>query len=392
MDSGCLNPFPLDIPPAQDIAIHRVVVACGATSACSRFYGGGASGSLIIDTHVCGDDHAAHPFTIGNVDASRGFIHVFDDFSLDVVFSEIDTVSDFLSYLRRREAFLTQSPFAILATGEEQLLALYLTKIDQAGQHDFVLPADAPAKPDGIVLDESHWRAMRQNPQYLAKKKADRVSFLWDKLIEYFVLHARAGNNIAAGAARSVEGIEWGLRRMASEHRLRRRQLGNALDDFLRNAEPGRPRTRMVYSNDHPENVYLFLIAPQGEVSDDEYRDGRRAFLEAYCRVAKVRRPTAKYVIGFALGSRNDKRGSEDLIVLDARKWSAEEQADAEALQGEAQLLLDENVVLQETYDREYPVAERKDARPGASNSSSRNRERKKRKAQRKSRKRNRNR
>ena len=37
---------------------------------------------------------------------------------------------------------------------------------------------------DGISLDEGFWEDMRVNPQYVARKKADEVSYVWDQLIE----------------------------------------------------------------------------------------------------------------------------------------------------------------------------------------------------------------
>ena len=39
------------------------------------------------------------PFTVGQVNPSKGFVHVFDDATLPLVLQQLDTVSDFVYYL-----------------------------------------------------------------------------------------------------------------------------------------------------------------------------------------------------------------------------------------------------------------------------------------------------
>jgi hypothetical protein len=131
LDKQCRTPFPLAIPPLETRVIHRVVVALGASRRVEKYFAGNSRGSLMLASWLRGPDHVkqvkgAQPFTVGHVDPSKGFVHVFDDVTLDIVLSELDTIADFVQYLTAKIAFL-QSCDRIHCAGEEAfLLAFYL--------------------------------------------------------------------------------------------------------------------------------------------------------------------------------------------------------------------------------------------------------------------------
>ena len=91
--------------------IHRVVVAHGALNDAENVLGG--SGSLMIVPGIVGDEHqlprekGGQPFAIGRVSATKPFVHVLDDTSLDLLLKNLDTVWDFVGYLRKKEAFIS---------------------------------------------------------------------------------------------------------------------------------------------------------------------------------------------------------------------------------------------------------------------------------------------
>lgn len=80
------------------------------------------SGSLIINPLIKGDEHLKNPFMIGIPNPNKPYVHVFDDIALDVVLNELDTISDFIDYLEKKEEFITSGKL-ISAAGEEDLLA-----------------------------------------------------------------------------------------------------------------------------------------------------------------------------------------------------------------------------------------------------------------------------
>jgi hypothetical protein len=351
LDRQCTKPFPLPLPSPEHARYHRIAVTRGTYDACVRYYGGGGTGSLRIST----DPQPAMPFTIGRVQPDMPYVHVLDEFTLDVILSELDTIGDLVAYLRKKEELLTQPNRMIVATGEEQLLAIYLTNLNTAGEHDIVLPFDAE-KADTIMFDEGFWEDMIRDPQYAAKKKADRESYAWDRLIEQFIKHASPrtiGTEVDVGPSY----MERALRIMAAEPRLRRRQLGHALIDAIQKSVGSR-LTRLVASNDYPDTVYMFLVLPNKEgLPYDEYRKYRVALLLAYCKVAKLQAPRAKHVVGIAVDSPDPERkgGSEDLIYLDISDWTTANETEARMIQKEFGLMRDENVRLQQGSDKEYP-------------------------------------
>lgn len=355
LDAHCQNKLAIELPDVDKLRVHRVCVALGVYEACKDYFGGNSLGSLVVDSGIQGAGEHNRPFHIGAVNPEKGFVHVFEDFTLDAVFAELDTIADFIAYLTKREIFLTREKPIILAAGEEQLLSIYLTHMNSEGEHDFVLPNDGYNKLDFVALDESFWDSMVQNAQYRAKKQADRISYAWDRLIEHFIKYGGIYDDVGHRRTKPTD-MEWGLRFMAAEPRIRRRQLAHALVDLLHNTLQGKRATRVVYSNDFPELVYVFLVLPQLKSENyEEYRENRKALLQAYCKVAKLRCQDASYIIGLATENYGSKGASEDLAVLDVREWTHEMQEEAEYIKKEALLLLDDNVSITEGRAQEYP-------------------------------------
>src|SRR4051812_46698174 len=93
--------FPFKLHSRPGLRFHKIAVATGAKEACRTFFRGG-SGSLMITTGTDStiqsndaDEIAVKAFTVSYHDRSHGIVHVFDDVTLDIVMSELDTISDF---------------------------------------------------------------------------------------------------------------------------------------------------------------------------------------------------------------------------------------------------------------------------------------------------------
>src|SRR5258706_412401 len=129
LDPKCTQQFPLDLPTQP--RFHTILVTHGISDACKTHFNGG-SGSLILRSDLKG--FAAHtiPFTIGDLDPERTFVHIFDDTTLDIIMKTLDTIADFTQYLRDKEALLRAHH--IMAAGEEELLAAYLTTTTADGR------------------------------------------------------------------------------------------------------------------------------------------------------------------------------------------------------------------------------------------------------------------
>jgi hypothetical protein len=145
LDRSCTQRFPVVLPPPGETKFHRIVVAHGASRRCREALGG--SGSLMIAPLVVGEmhyrrsgDREVTPFFVGRVDTSHGYVHVFDDTTLDIVMTARDTITDFVDYLTKEEA-LIESGRLVCAAGEEELLACYLGTMNADHEHDFIFPA-----------------------------------------------------------------------------------------------------------------------------------------------------------------------------------------------------------------------------------------------------------
>ena len=166
--------------------IHCVVVARGAGRACATYFGDDM-GSLRVRPDISGKQHCAAdalPFAVGDVNPRGSFVHVVDDVTLDIVLGELDTVLDFTDYLTRKAAFI-RSGLLQSAAGEQDLLAHYAIRMNDEGEHDF----DAGRGGSPVNLPAGEYQRFAQDPRYLARREANRLSYVWDRLIEKFTSH-----------------------------------------------------------------------------------------------------------------------------------------------------------------------------------------------------------
>jgi hypothetical protein len=340
LDRACTSRFPIALPNRGNARIHRIVVAHGVSARCRACHGG--TGTLMVTPAIVGEHHYGYPerpvmpFVVGELDTTRGYVHVLDDQALDVLLGTLDTVSDFVTYLTRKED-LVRSGKLIAAAGEDELLAVYLTHFD-GKEHHFPVPEGAT----GVLFDEGYWADFAKNPQRLAQLSANEISYTWDGLIEEFAKHMLAGTS-AFRSHDDVREVEPALRYMAAEARTRRRMLATALMDLLQRAPtPGsRIAVRVAASNDPSDPAYVFLtLEPDPEEAEDEYRRKRRDWLEAYCFVARYLNSKVPAVVGLAMEPGLDRASrSEDVLVLESKDWSPEAEARARYLHEEVGLL-----------------------------------------------------
>ena len=356
-DAKCTRPLPVRLPPAERARYHLVAVTRGSLDACKRYFDGGF-GTPVIDTMVVGDAHLTAPFRIGIPLPNKPFVHVFDEFSLELIHQEQDTIKDFTAYLTARENFLGNAGVAIFAAGEEQLLSAYLMYMD--GENHSFLPGSASQEsaPDLINFDSSFFENLQRNTKYLAKKEADKLSYFWDDLVEKFI---RLGDHklVRPDIVQSLDHMEEGLRIVASESRFRRRILAEAFEQLAIKAArtPGSTIFRTVLSEQGEELIYVFLIIARREGEPyDAYRHRRSFMLSSYCMCAKLKfeHATTFVGLGFDHPVKNYEGGSEDLMVLRPPPLTEGDRVRLNALRQELGILSD-TVTMQRYHATEYP-------------------------------------
>jgi hypothetical protein len=366
LDRRCTIPFPINLPDPAKAIFHRIVVAHDAARACKEKLGG--SGSLMLDTSVVGDGHLNTPFTIGQINPTKGYVHVFDDTTLSIVMSTLDTITDFTAYLTKKERLLTGNK-VVWAAGEDELLGLYLRKLNRAGEHDFVFDEDY----NFYIFEEGFWKAFANSPERHAQIESNRISYSWDKLIEKFAFNAMSGTQYFT-TGHPLREQEVVFRFLAREPRTHRRALAislhQVLERSLNSSGPLEVRVIPPISPGSPHYVFLFLKRKAG-VTDKQYRNVRMNLLANYCRVTKLKFPQATNVVGIASEAGLPPQRSEDFIYMDASRWSAKDEAKAKEIQNKFGLLREVRPGAMRQH--EYPVDHAGRPRRTRSTSPSRN-------------------
>jgi hypothetical protein len=356
LDAACKRPLPIKLPAVDRARHHLVAVTRGSREACLKLFPD-SFGTLQINTDVEGHTHYKTPFTVGVVDRSKHFVHVFDEFSLEVAMDEMDTITDFLAYLKAREAFLSETDTTVVAAGEEQLIAAYISNGDSS-MHPFLPDAVGSEKPGLVMFDDSHYPGLIRRPEYQEKRRQDKRSRAWDDLLERLI---RLGDPklVNPEIEQPNHETEEALRLMAAESRFRRHLLTESLLEMLTAAaeEPGKRRARVFSTREQSDLVYIFLVTPKRpNESDDDYRKHRVAMLHAYCRCAKLRFAQSVIFIGLGLDhpARDYEMSSEDVIVFTCHEYTPAEKTETERFQRELGIL-GEGLTMREGFATEFP-------------------------------------
>jgi len=295
----------LNLPAWKEQVIHRVVVALGGKNKVPIFFG----------------------------DFGKGFVHVLDDTSFGIILQELDTISDFIDYLSEKEQYYMAGKETPLLAGEENLLALYL----HSGKK-------LPSNYNIVHVEGELWDSFTKKSEYLRKKNEDKISYLWDDIIEEIAKDVLEGN---LEFSRSPDNGEMILRTMAREYRFSRRILGKSFAEFILLSSENKLRSRMLRS---PSGVMYVLLALPHNI-DREYR---RAELGSRCFITRGLNLDCKTVIGIATEKSEPGVGhSFDLYYLYLPNWTEEHQKQMESLQKETGFFV--NPVRAEAHEDEYP-------------------------------------
>ena len=277
----------LAFPDAPQRRIHRVAVALGG------------DGKVPIQYGYFG----------------KGFVHVFDGISFQIIMSELDTITDFIKYLGAKEELYESGIQTIFHGGEEDLLAFYL-------HHG----REFPKNYDLCIIDDNLWLGFISRPEYRAKKDADDDSYVWDQLLGILSDDILRGD-IEFGP--NLSESEIAIRVMAREDRFSRRILGKSFIEFYELAGQKKVRSRMVLGMS--DVTYVFLAMPHGED-----RKFRVAELGGRCYVARGLHQDRNTVIGLATEQYEQGKGfSFDITFLYKPTWTDEDQRQMEFCQKE---------------------------------------------------------
>lgn len=326
LDKTCATPLPIALPDPNTARYHLIAVTRGGHLAGSEFYGGGSSGSLMLLTNLLGKaTHEKTPFHVGYPLETGRFVHVLDEVTANLLLDELDTVPDFVAYLRKKEEFLGQVGVIVSVPGEEELLARYMATMRDEGHAFPKVPRDV----NFVALPEGDWDVYLKSPQRAAKKQADEISYMWDALIEHHSTFIRSGTAIAV--PQPPEGMtvdhERIVRALAAQPRLARRSLAADLHHAMKRSDSGHMFARVKMTGRPPSQAFVFLTIPRtpGEDYETTYRERRIHALTVYCHAIKESMPTLNEAVGIGSEPFSEGTASHDFMYVDLSQMSAEE-------------------------------------------------------------------
>ena len=306
LDKACTQAFPIELPPPERMRLHGIVVAAGANDASKRARPH-FEGRLTIDSGCAGSKKRANfpAFTLGDIDPSKPFVHVFDRGGIAMLLTHLNTITDFANYLNLRERAIRTKQIGS-ACGEDDILGVYLQSTLDDGSHAFPfregLKANILRGRLGVVLNDAGFKR---------KQIADQESYLWDELISQFGTYLIEGTAALEGDANTFHERQTVLRVMAQESRLSRRMFAQGILDGLETmAAQTEPRYARFFlpheTSDRQDNAYIFLMMAVPEFwhpnrDYEKYRDFRKLTLKAYCYALLQKHPELRTCIGIAV-------------------------------------------------------------------------------------------
>jgi hypothetical protein len=355
LDAELKVPFPIAIDPTKMI-VHKIIVAHGAAEACKAFSDDNVSGSLAI---AYGDksDGLNAPFLI-ELDREDP-VHVFDTHTLPIVLEELDTIFDLSTYLDAKVRAIGELQL-LSYCGEEDLLAHYFVNFDGANNRHRIGTDDPTI--NAVFVGEGEWRDFTRQAVYRRKKKADKVSYLWDDVLQRTTQNALDGTLL--GNADVLRGRS-AVHEMAKEPRFSRRELSAAMIKAIETfPEPDAPIVRKLsfMPSFYRGKGFVFLqLKWKGYDGDyeNDYRPKRRRLLEIACGAARNRMPDLTTVVGIAIDApKFSRKNAEDFILMDCTDWTDERAKYYEEANAETMMFATSSMERVEKTISEFPKAE----------------------------------
>jgi hypothetical protein len=269
-----------------------------------------------------------------------GFVHVLDEQSFWVLLNELDTISDFVEYLEKKEKFFERARGQYFMAGEEDLLAIYLRGDREFPEWEF----------NAVLIEHGAFQELSNNPKFQAKKSEDRISYLVDHIIDEVITHNAQGTMLLSTPLSQLEKT---LAVLASENRFGRRILGNSISEIV-NSGSGDDIVSRIHYSESTDALYVIVAAPR-----HMSREQRREVLTIRCHVALglLRdRLNRLQVLGIATETRgNGEEHSYDLLLQTMDEWTDDAQREMEHYQQEYGVFT--NVVARKEESIEYPDA-----------------------------------
>lgn len=352
LDAKCNEKFPFQLAKNEDMIIHRIVLASFSGNELKEHIGN--SGAFTINPSIIGEEkHLNTPFTVGQINEEKGFIHIMNETSLEVLMTELDTISDFTTYLQEKEKFILSGQLH-KAYSEEDLLSVYLENVDDEEKHSFKFENEDLK----IEIEKKIWQNHKNNHRYLLKNIEDKTSYIWDSMINRFTNEMLNQRLIEQSVLNPLE-LNKVLKIMASENRLNRRSLAKTFIDLFekyKQFDKNKILKRVVIFENNDKKAYVFLITNKPENwKYEDYQNERKYQLFNYMMSLKGKYPNLLDIVGISREAVLDESSSNDILYIDGRNWNKEDEEEADEIFLKYGYLKDENIEKFSREEVEYP-------------------------------------
>ncbi len=244
-----------------------------------------------------------------------GFVHFFDQYSFPIILNELDTITDFVQYIELKEDYFDSGNNALFRS-EEDLLAIHLHRGRKLSKNY-----------DKILVEPFVWDKFVQKEEYKKRRQQERISYIWDKIIQEFFRDFSKEQLIFNN--KYIE-IEQSLRAMSKETRFERMMLSDSFLHFI--GYFNQPKACARISPSSSGVTYVFLL-------DDHREDDRKQRiqeLQLRCLAARNVIQSNKEVVGITTNPYINGGGhSYDLCYLNISELSEDKRQEISRMQKE---------------------------------------------------------
>lgn len=326
LDAKCTQPFPFPLND-PDLRVHLVAICRNSSAPGQRYFAQfeekgvefSSTGTLAFNATLREKDMLANPFWIGDFDHAKTFVHIFDEESLHLLMTELDTGPDFIDYLLVRERAV-RSQQLVSFLGEEDFLAAYLDNQGEAGFGGFVedAPSTVVETRNTFQIAEHMWRSYSGSLDYALHAATRRRADSWKRLADDFS-QAVVTATVGEAQDQSIGIHERAVRALASENRVSRARLATLLADIHSIAPSKAVTVRVTPSLSNSKRLYIFLLYTrlQTQESYSEYRKERMDWMKIYAQCAQVKFTEYTEIVVLGMDTKESDGGSESILVVE---------------------------------------------------------------------------
>jgi len=277
----------IELPDKKARVIHRIAVAVGRGKRHSLKFG----------------------------DFGKGFVHVFDEESIHSVLTELDTITDFLTYLEAKERLIISGTYPVYST-ENYLLSWYILSNKSFEEIE---------NKDVMIFGDDLWEGMKSDEMYIRLKESQKINYFWDEIIETFT-QDHLNNELLIPIERNT--LDKSIRLMAMESRFGRQVLSEIILDFIGYETEITAESRIMISHTNPNVIYVLLLREP----NSNNREQKVHELMLRCHAAREVLGRGDYVIGLGIGEFKSRGYSYDMCSIDTRIWNESDQKFAKGI------------------------------------------------------------